>query len=226
MKDYSEDRYIACKTIRAREYADLQDWEGEKWLSITGFPGYAVSNMGRVKSLSRLIWNGRNWYESDEKILIPNILHKGYLQVEFRVDKRRVLRQVHRLVAMMFLQKRNDNYNQVNHIDGNKANNNVSNLEWCNNSMNQKHAYKMGLNKQSGKSGKPKRKVAQLSLDGRLIKVWESVKSCARGFGCERTAFLTKVLKHWKSHNTFHGYKFEYYDELLQRAPIEGDNRI
>lgn len=51
---------------------------------------------------------------------------------------------VHRLVAICFLKNEN-NYKEINHIDGDKTNNNVTNLEWCNRSQNNKHAFDTGL---------------------------------------------------------------------------------
>ena len=65
---------------------------------------------------------------------------------EVALSKNMILKRfsLHRLLAIHFIPNLN-NYNQVNHIDGNKYNNDLSNLEWCNNSMNQLHAYKKGL---------------------------------------------------------------------------------
>ncbi len=68
---------------------------------------------------------------------------KGYMLV--RLGKRDTY-QVHRLVAKAFVHNSNvDTFNQVNHIDGDKANNNFMNLEWTNNSGNQIHAHATGL---------------------------------------------------------------------------------
>ena len=57
----------------------------EIWKDIPGFEGlYQVSNLGRVKSLPRQIWNGKGYFVSKEKILHPNTLAKGYFQVELK----------------------------------------------------------------------------------------------------------------------------------------------
>ena len=79
-----------------------------------------------------------------------NIAH-GYKRIrvtDIDTGKRRYLR-VHRLVAIYFIDNPN-NYDQVNHIDGDKLNNHVSNLEWCNLSMNIIHAYENDLIKDRG----------------------------------------------------------------------------
>lgn len=189
------------------------------WRDVPGFSDYLVSNKGRVKSKSRKLYNHADqsaFYISKPKILKPNVLAKGYLQVYIKKENKRLCLQVHRLVAMAFLDNLN-NYPQVNHINCEKWDNRVENLEWCNNSMNQIHAWRNGLQKVSGRAGRPKRKVAQFSLDGKLVKVWDSIAECARAFGNKRNASLLKVINHYRNCLTFHGYKFDYYDRIQQR---------
>lgn len=102
-------------------FKDIKDFKGL----------YQVSNMGRIKSLKL----------KKEKILKPNILKTGYCIVHLCKDKKRYAKTVHRLVAEHFLKNKN-NYDQVNHKDGNKKNNVVENLEWCNESINILHSYR------------------------------------------------------------------------------------
>lgn len=186
----------------------------ELWKDIPGFEGlYQVSNLGRVKSLPRQIWNGKGFFTSTEKILHPNTLTKGYFQAELKKDKKRHLLQVHRLVATTFIPNPDPcTLNQVNHINGNKQDNRLENLEWSNNSLNQKHAWATGLQKVSGKAGRPKRAV-RLTKDGSHI-LFDSVAEAARFLGLKRNINLLKVLKGWKSYNSVKGYKAEYYDEI------------
>ena len=94
----------------------------EIWKEIDGYPYYYVSNIGRVKSVFR----------NKEKILTPREYKKfGYLFVNLydRSFKMHSIK-IHRLVANAFIPNP-DNLPQVNHKDENKANNHVSNLEWC-----------------------------------------------------------------------------------------------
>lgn len=91
-----------------------------KNITITGFEHlYKISNLGRVMTLHR-----KNY----QKILSPAI-GKGYLQVCLRNKKLKKTVTIHRLVALAFIPN-NDNKEQVDHIDGNKLNNNVENLRW------------------------------------------------------------------------------------------------
>lgn len=119
--------------------------EAEIWKPIKGYEGqYDVSNLGNIRSLS---------YHQTEKIkkLSPFPDKKGYLQVDLR--KRSI--KVHRIVAETFIPNP-ENKQQINHIDGNKSNNRVENLEWCTQSENQKHAYKNGLKPKSVARSKTK----------------------------------------------------------------------
>lgn len=174
---------------------------------IKGYEGmYAVTETGEVYSLSRLISNGKGMVKTKPKALKPNKLTKGYLQVTLYVGKRRICKLVHRLVAETFLPNPNG-YDQINHIDGNKSNNNVSNLEWCNNSMNQLHAYKIGLQK-SHIGGKPMRKVILAKGDKKIS--FKSVAEAARFLHDEGGSNLNRVLKKQRHYNTIKGYKAEY----------------
>ena len=87
-------------------------------------------------------------------------------------------KRVHRLVAEAFIPNPN-NYPQVNHIDGNKLNNKVENLEWCTNEYNMKEACRLGLRDHIYKKGKEhcrSVKVNQYDLQGNFIKTWYCVK--------------------------------------------------
>ena len=110
---------------------------------IDGFAGmYCVSNKGNVKSLERKIWNGKVFcYKKNrgEKIIkqFPN--NRGYMVIRLSKRQKTYNKYVHRLVAESFLPNPKG-LKQVNHIDGNKKNNELGNLEWVTNMENRIHA--------------------------------------------------------------------------------------
>lgn len=125
----------------------------EIWKDIEGFIGvYKVSNTGKILSLERAFIksnNRRAYFPQKELIQYKRGSgKKKYLAVKLCFNGVKKTSSVHILVARHFV----DGYfegAQVNHIDGDKFNNNDWNLEWTDNSGNQKHAYELGLNKVS-----------------------------------------------------------------------------
>lgn len=79
------------------------------------------------------------------KFLLGDTTKHGYLQYTLSINKKAFRVKAHRLVALLYIPNVY-NYPTVNHKDGNKLNNNVSNLEWCTYLHNNTHARKMGLN--------------------------------------------------------------------------------
>lgn len=106
----------------------------EKFKTIDGYSDYEISSWGRV------------FRKSTGNFLTPYHHHKGYLRVDLMNGKGRKHFKVHRLVATAFIPNP-DGKPQVNHIDGNPANNSVTNLEWVTNAENQEHARKLRENK-------------------------------------------------------------------------------
>lgn len=118
----------------------------EIWKPVKDFEGlYEVSNLGRVRSLDRIVKTSRGSRHFHSYVLSPAVSNKGYLLVLLCKDGKQHTKRVHRLVAEAFLPNIY-NFSQINHLDGNKQNNCVDNLEWCDNSRNQIHAFQMQLN--------------------------------------------------------------------------------
>lgn len=103
----------------------------EIWNTILGYENYKISNYGNLKN------------KKTNKILL---IDKGYYRVSLYNKGKSKHFSIHRLVAINFLPNI-QNKPCVNHIDGNKLNNRVENLEWCTQKENINHAWKNGLSK-------------------------------------------------------------------------------
>lgn len=113
----------------------------EKWIPVKKYEQYyEVSNLGRVRSKDMLVWNGHSYHLKKGRILKPGLGGTGYYTVSLKGRTHKVAV----LVANAFLDKISDT-DFVNHIDGNKTNDNINNLEFVSPSQNSRHAYISGL---------------------------------------------------------------------------------
>lgn len=117
----------------------------EIWKKIKEYPNYEISNYGRVRSL-KYYSNVHKKYYDRVLILKEKTNRYGYKMITLSNENGRKCFTIHRLVAKAFIDNKS-NYNEVNHIDGNKSNNKFNNLEWCTRRDNILHAYKLGLKK-------------------------------------------------------------------------------
>ena len=153
----------------------------EIWKDITGYEGlYQVSNLGRIKSLKK--YHGKSLRK--EAIIKQHLTKKNYYKVVLSKDKINKNVEVQRVVAEAFLNKKdfkcyptedrnliNIDKLEVNHIDENKINNKVENLEWCSRKYNANYGER---GKKASKSlGK---KIIQYTKDEEFVKEWESIK--------------------------------------------------
>lgn len=157
-------------------------------VDVNGFENYQVTDDGRVWSKKHKKWL---------KLFSNNV---GYLQVYLSKNGKQKWFKIHKLVAEAFIPNPNG-YKEINHKDDNKENNVVENLEWCDRSHN------MLWNGLSAKiSEKLKKKVYQYTIDGNLIKIYESSKDAAKyGFNssCISNCCYGRVLTH-------KGYKWSH----------------
>lgn len=178
------------------------------WKDIKGFDGkYKISNFGEVMSIDY----GKT---KKSKLLTPKQHHTGYLLVRLcygdgRMPKNRT---IHSLVAEAFIPNP-ENKRCVNHKDGNKTNNNVTNLEWNTHKENCQHAIKTGL-RDPHKNNHPKgsdvvnsRGVAQYSKAGEFIRSWDCISDAARHINCNPCMIINNASGRTKS---CHGYVWKY----------------
>lgn len=176
------------------EYADTEDLPGEKWRKIKGFQNARCSSLGRIE-----FKNGRRDYGS--------LKENGYREVELlSTDGKRTSCFVHRLVAIAFLGRSPPDKPFVNHKDGNKANNAIENLEWCDSEENAKHAVENGLFPLC----KP---VIQMDLNDKFIRLFESASDAAEELTGKRRncSGITKVCRSVRP--TAYGFKWKYAEK-------------
>lgn len=188
----------------------------EIWKDIKGYEGlYQVSNFGNVKSLDRYIINKNG----DKQYFPGKYLNQGisdnYLKVILSKNNKQRTFRVHILVARTFIPNP-ENKPEVNHMDGDKSNNRVDNLEWNTRSENELHAYKNGLAKPSDKQKQAvakyakenySKKVIQYSLNGEFIKEWNSMHDVWRELGI-RPSYICRCCKGLR--NQTYGYVWKY----------------
>ena len=163
----------------------------EIWKDIKGYDGlYQVSNLGNIKRLK------------DNYIFKVNKNSRGYRVVTLTKNKKEKSITVHRLVAQAFIDNPY-NFSQINHIDGNKLNNKIDNLEWCTASQNMQHAYKNGLELKKHK------KVVQFDLNMKIIKIWESVLEVEKNLKINHSKIYMVCNK---QRNKAGGYIWRYYE--------------
>lgn len=174
----------ACGNRRERERRAMN----EVWKPVVGYEGYyEVSNLGSVKSLPRCSTSG--------KVLTPYVNKKnGYCYVALSKHNRRATKRVHVLVMNAFCPvDKKEGYDKnftINHIDGNKTNNTLSNLEWSSQSENQRHAVNIGLQSTDG--------IPVICLDTGIV--YKSFQDAAKSCGGSRGEMVARVCRGKRSH--------------------------
>lgn len=190
----------------------------EEWRPVKGYEGlYEVSNMGRVKSL----------HYGKERILRGTDAFDGYKIVSLTkqtIKKKRV----HRLVAEAFIPNPM-NLPVVNHLDGDKHNNCVSNLEWCTKKENTNHAIKTGLMR-----FKVTPKPIITYRGDKLVGTFKSITECANELNCDISNIGHVIHGRCKTH---HGFSFKlvnnddlsrgnFHDYAIKVVAIKGTKII
>lgn len=161
----------------------------EIWIDVENYEGlYQISNLGRVKSLIK------------NKILKEN--YNEYKQVYLYKNGKGKWHKVHRLVAIAFIENPYK-LDFVNHIDENKYNNCVDNLEWC----TKKYNCNYGKRNEKMSKSKSKYKIIQKDKNNNIVKVWNSMWDLEHN-----TSYNKWVIRQCCNNKckTCYGYKWQY----------------
>lgn len=187
------------------------EMKNEIWKPVKDYEGlYEVSNFGRVRSLDMvlpMIANGVVTTRVRHGVLRKfHKGHTGYDYVMLRKQGHPRNCRVHRIVAQAFIPNPN-NLPEVNHKDENKSNNRADNLEWCTSSYN--HRYGTTIERAADKIRRP---VFQLSMDGQIIKRYNSVTEAEKATGVT-TSTISGCCKGSYGHKSAGGYRWRYADD-------------
>lgn len=182
----------------------------DKWRDIKGYEGlYQVSNHGKIKSLERYKKNHSKLKKVNEKILKTATNRYGYCIVVLSKNGISHTYTVHKLVMESFNRSPYEN-EVINHIDSNKTNNNIENLEYVTQKENIRKAWENGLCENVRKNAMnmvhknaiPPRAVAQKDLNGNLIATYVSIREAERKTGIT-SGEIAQVCKgrYKKTHN-------------------------
>lgn len=166
------------------------------WKSITGFDGYyEVSSYGLVRGLDRILTdkNGRKFHRKGQMMKLTKSKGRdgnGYWVVNLRKNHQSSVVPIHILVAKEFIPNPL-NLPTVNHIDGCKDNNDVSNLEWASYSDNNIHAIENHLRNPRGNP------ISQYDMDGKYIATYKSTNEA-----CRQTGISIGSISHCINHRT------------------------
>ena len=176
----------------------------EKWIDISGFPGYQASSEGRIRGFRDFHGNISN----DATIIKPRINKDGYYELTLYTENhKKVTKRVHRLVAETFLGEHPGLV--VNHIDGCKLNNRINNLEFISAQLNSTLAAESGLYKT---------KKIRIVETG---EVFNSVRECAKAINVHPFD-----VSHYMggARNSIKGFTFEYVEEQTSRSFLRDSN--
>ena len=162
----------------------------EIWKQIEEFPTYSISSFGNVKGSTG--------------ILLKQYIRNGYKTVGIYYKGIKKNLAIHQQVGIHFLEHSNLDKPWINHIDGNKLNNNVMNLEWCTPYENNKHARDTCLNVHHTQP------IYQCDLEGNVLKEFSSIKEAESATGISNK-HISSVCRGKRM--TTGGYIWKYKNE-------------
>lgn len=191
---------------------NLYDLQDEEWKPVKGFENlYLISNKGRLKRLYREVIDKRGVIQKfPEQLLKCTVNVYGYLQTTLRKDNKKINVTVHKLVAEAFIENINNNP-IVDHIDGNKLNNNVSNLRWVTNSENIMNENTYNKFKENVTKVRKAERIPVYQLDDNynIIKKFDCADDAAKELNCS-APLIRNACKPNHKHYKAKGYHWSY----------------
>ena len=187
----------------------------EIWRPCKNYEGlYEVSNLGRVRSCDKQVWNGVGYYFKKSEIKQLTYRKDGYVSVSLYKNNKGKQTRVHRLVAYAFIESPKPlDYNDVNHIDCDRSNNRVENLEWCNPLENHIHSFK--LNRKTspprfyGKENKFSTPIMTVNINNGKINIFDSISEGLKYFGVKNPySKVTNVFQSIKRNGISYGHRW------------------
>lgn len=177
----------------------------EIWKDIKDYEdSYQCSNYGNIRTVDRYVTEktGKQQFRKGQIIKVKQNKN-GYLQFGLNKDGKRKMAYVHIIVAQTFITN-SDNLPVVNHIDGNKLNNRVDNLEWCSYSKNNKHSYDE-LNRSIVKDGGSPKAVYIIDTINKSLLWYESISETTKHIELSHTQINRYIHsnKKWKGRYIF-----------------------
>ena len=188
----TQERISSCKENSSRNYT-IEDMRGEVWKEILGFDNYYVSNMGRFKKYAKRY---KSYYLMN--VAYNKISGYGYIRLVNSKGENKNLSAA-RVVAHTFVPGYCEEKNTVDHIDGDKANNKATNLEWVSQGENNLRAYNNGKKPHRGYSKRGKFK--KIILDNKYE--FKTIRSLAKFMNVSETQVCRYIDGKSKTKHTF-----------------------
>lgn len=176
----------------------------EVWKPVNGYEWYyEVSNLGRIRSLDRItVFKDGRTRKFYGKILEANTVNNsGYATISLHENGKSKTILIHRIVAEAFIDNPLE-CKEINHIDQDKLNNSVDNLEWCTHKENVNHGDEIE------RGAKKQRKIfVQKDMSGNVVKVWSGFKKMQRETGFQRKSVYDCCIG---KRDSYKGFRWEY----------------
>ena len=202
-----------------------ENLEGEKWREIPNFTKYEASNFGSIRTKETTTVDNRGRKFINHSKLIKQTKNKdrdgtfnGYMSARLTDDSgNRGTRNVHRLIASTFIPNPK-NLPTVNHIDGNKQNNNIKNLEWASYSNNNLHAYKNSLKTDN------KKIVYINTFNNTVMGFYYSINEAARLTNVNKNMIYEMLQNHSEYDNAIFVYSTDFINNYIVKEKKYNEN--